>query len=332
MIFFLLAAALLAVGCHRTDPDPGPGDEICLSVSTSQSKETKVVTIDNNEELTIRDIRVDAYFHGTTNSLFSNALLRYRAYTSRWEFYSTSASDWTHFYWPIEGSVHATAGTVSSIDFVGYVPYTPPTEITINAYSASNGPSFSAALPYTSGTPNTFTETDQAPIREFMYAYATDQTKGSGSGTVNLVFQHAFALVNIYLKSAKRGTVINSIQLSGINTSGTFVYISGWGSLGTEATLSKTVGKTIPNQLNFNSLIGGPYMVIPQTLSGSNNLIVNQTYNASTGDISGTINETWAPGYIYNYYLDLGEDEGRILVDVVVEAWQTHTVPTIDVK
>lgn len=334
MIFYLLAALLLAVGCHRTDPDQGPGDEICLSVSTSQPKETKVVTIDNNEELTIKDIRVDAYFHGTTISLFENAKLRYQPNlitTNKWQF--VDGGDYaTHYYWPIVGSVHSTAGVVGSIDFVGYVPNTAPTGYTLNAYSDSNGPSFSVALPYTAGTPNTFNETNQNSTREFMYAYATDQTKDSGSGTVNLEFQHPFALVNIYLKSAKRGTVINSIQLSGINTSGTFVYSSGWGSLGTEATLSKTVGKTIPNQLNFNSLIGGPYMVIPQTLSGSNNLTVNQTYNASTGDISGTINETWAPGYIYNYYLDLGEDEGRILIDVVVEAWQTHTVPTIDVK
>ena len=317
-------------------------DEIKFQVSTaSQMGTTRVVTIDNDAELSIQFIRVDAYFNGTTTSLFDNAQLRYRAYTTRWEFYSTSASNWTHYYWPIEGSVHSTAGTVGAVDFVGYVPYTPPSEITLNAYSTSNGPSFSAALPYTAGSPNTFDETNQNPLREFMYAYKTNQKNdydgdtpktGSDLGSVALQFQHPFALVNVYLKSAKRGTVINSVQLSGINTSGTFVYSSGWGSWGTSATLSKTVGKTVPNELNFNALIGGPYMVIPQTLSGSNNLTVNQTYNATTGDIHGTINDTWSPGYIYNYYLDLGKDEGRILVDVVIEPWQTHTVPTIDVK
>lgn len=329
----LLAALLLAAACHKTPEAPEePGTEICLSVSTAQPVETRITTIDNDVELSINFVRVDAFFHGTTTSLFSNAQLRYRAYTDRWEFYSTSASDWAHFYWPIEGSVYEPVGTVNSLDFVGYVPYTPPGEISLNDYSASNGPSFSAVLPYTSGTPNTFTETDQAPIREFMYAYVPDQTKDTNSGTVNLEFQHPFALVNIYLKSAKRGTVINSVHLGGIKTSGTFVQHTGWGSLGTEATLSKTVGKTVPGQLNFDSLIGGPYMVIPQTLSGSNNLTVNQTYNASTGDISGTINTTWEPGHIYSYYLDLGADSGRILVDVVVEAWQAHTVPTIDVK
>ena len=327
----MLAALLLAVAaCHREDPAPtGPGEEIRLDVSTVQPEETKVVTINNNEELTIRNIRVDAYFNGTTTPLFSNAQLRYRAYTDRWEFYST---DWTHYYWPIVGSVHETVGTVGSIDFVGYVPNTVPTGYTLNAYSATNGPSFSVELPYTAGSPNTFNETNQISTREFMYAYVTDQTKDTNSGTVNLAFRHPFALVNIYLKSAKRGTVINTVELSGIKTSGTFVHSSGWGSLGNEATLSKTVSKAVPGQLNFDSLIGGPYMVIPQTLSGSNNLTVNQTYNESTSNIQGTISATWEPGYIYNYYLDLGKDEGRILVDVVVEAWQAHTVPTIDVK
>ena len=314
--------------------------EITFNVTAaSQTGTTRVVTINNDTELEIRDIRIDAYFNGTTTALFSNALLRYRAYTSRWEFYSTSATDWTHYYWPIEGSVHiASSTTVGAIDFVGYVPFTPPGEITLEDYSASNGPSFSAVLPVSEGI---FNESTQSSVREFMYAYKTNQKNdydgatpktGSNIGKVDLEFQHPFALVNIYLKSALRGTVINTVQLSGINTSGTFVYSSGWGSLGTSATLSKTVSKTVPNQLNFNALIGGPYMVIPQTLSGSNNLTVNQTYNASTSNIQGTISTIWLPGKIYNYYLDLGADSGRILVDVVIEPWQTHTVPTIDVK
>lgn len=317
-------------------------DEIKFQVSTaSQMGTTRVVTIDNDAELSIQFIRVDAYFKGTTTSLFDHAQLRYRAYTTRWEFYSTSASDWTHYYWPIEGSVHSTAGTVGAVDFVGYVPFTPPSEITLNAYSTSNGPSFSAALPYTADSPNTFDETDQNSLSEFMYAYKTNQKNDydgntpktdSDIGKVELEFQHPFALVNLYLKSARLGTVINTVELSGISTSGTFTHSSGWSSLEKSANLKKTVGKNVPSELNFNALIGGPYMVIPQILSGSNNLTVNRTYNATTGEIHGTINDTWSPGYIYNYYLDLGKDERRILVDVVIEPWQTHTVPTIDVK
>ena len=330
IFLLLLSAAGLLTGCVI---DPAPEDtpqEIQFQVSTAAPDiATKVITINNNEELTIRFIRVDAYFHGTTTPLFSESQLRYRSMTGRWEFYST---DWTHQYWPIEGSNYAAVGTVGSIDFVGYVPSTAPTGYTINAYSAANGPSFSVELPYTAGTPNTFNETNQNYTREFMYAYVTNQTKDTNGGTVDMQFRHPFALVNIYLKSAMRGTVINSIQLSGINTSGTYVHASGWGSLGNVANLSKDVNKIVPGQLNFNALIGGPYMVIPQTLSGSNNLTVNQTYNASTSDVRGTINATWDAGYIYNYYLDLGADSGRILVDVVIEPWQTHTVPTIDVK
>ena len=332
IFLLLLSAAGLLTGCVIDSAPEDTPQEIQFQVSTAApTPATRVTTIDNNVELMIRDIRIDAYFNGTTTALFSNAMLRYYSFTSHWAFYN---GGWIQYYWPIEGSIHATAGTVSSIDFVGYVPYNYNeqgyTALNINDYSASNGPSFSATLPSSDGT---FDETDQAPVREFMYAYVTNQTKDTNGGTVDMQFRHPFALVNIYLKSAKLGTVINSVQLSGINTSGTFTYSSGWGLQATPATLSKTVGKTVPGQLNFNALIGGPYMVIPQTLSGENNLTVNRTLpNEGPTPVSTTLAPTWLPGMIYNYYLDLGKDDGRILVDVVIEPWQTHTVPTIDVK
>lgn len=347
-IGLLLLAAKMFAGCSADIPELTVQDESSKEIkiqvcSTSSTDATRANIISDNTDLQSHDIRIDAYYHGTSTSLFDNAKLRYRSgYITRWEFYSTSSSDWTHYYWPIAGSVYSEAGTVGAVDFVGYVPYTPPSGIiTINDYSDSNGPSFSAALPYTAGSPNTFDESSQNDLQEFLYAYKTNQRNdydgatpktGDNIGKVALDFQHPFALVNIYLKSVRRGTIINTVELSGIATSGTFIYSSGWSSLGTSATLSKSVGKESPLQLNFNTMIGGPYIVIPQTLSGSNNLTVNQTYNESTGDIHGTINDTWLPGMIYNYYLDLGKDNGRILIDVEIEPWQTHEVPTIDVK
>ena len=284
---FLLAAGLLA-GCTADTPEPSAPDdsqkEIRFKVSTaSQTEATRVVTINNNVELTIENIRVDAYFHGTTIPLFSEALLRYRTFNSHFEFNTGPRNNWIRYYWPIGGSVHASAGTVSSIDFVGYVPYilqsstedigtyAIPTNITLNAYSATNGPSFTATLPITTGSPNTFNETNQTSLREFMYAYAGNQTKDTNAGTVNLEFQHPFALINFYLKSAKRETTINSITLSNLKTSGTFTHAgvnAGWSGLGTDANLIKTVSKKVPDELNFNALIGGPYLVIPQDLTG----------------------------------------------------------------
>lgn len=356
LMLSMLVVGLLSACSADTDnsaPDKVKGVDDKKTVEVSQQEITFNITGNWNQEASTRvtaitsydlknyDIRVDAYFHSLTTAYFSNAKLRYHMTFDKWYFYS--GDDMTHYYWPIDGS--STSGgsiTVNGLDFVGYLPYNlSNTCVTLGEYSSTNGPSFSCELPVTGSDPYTFSETDQTSLQEFMYAYKTNQKNdydgntpktGSDIGKVELEFQHPFALVNLYLKSAKLGTFINTVELSGISTSGTFTHSSGWSSLEKSANLKKTVGKNVPSELNFNALIGGPYMVIPQTLTGSNNLTVNKTYSETTGDVQATINDTWAAGMIYNYYLDLGKDEGRILVDVVIEPWQTHTVPTIDVK
>ena len=106
-----------------------------------------------------------------------------------------------------------------------------------------------------------------------------------------------------------------------------------WSSLDTEANLSINVGKNVPGQLNFNALIGGPYLVIPQTLSGDDNLTISRIYNEVSSTPTATISGTWEPGKSYSYYLDLGEDENVILVSVTIEEWATCNYKTpIDVN
>ena len=375
-IGFLVPAALMLLAlpaCQKTQEvqvEEQPGEEILME-PTSASPVTRAMSlIENETALRGYDIRIDAYFHDSAQALFSGAKLRYQTADlyRRWMFVDNS-SYIIHHYWPIEGSVHAGAGTVSSVDFVGYVPYSadatiPNTGVTIGEYTPGywvsesytpGAPSFSATLPVTAGDPNTFNETNQANLQEFMYAYKANQTKDSDAGerektgaevgSVAMTFQHPFALVYIYLSKAKRNTKINSITLSGLKTSGTFTHGSGWNtSEGVVANLYKEVNKTIPDALNFKAIIGGPFLVIPQDLTGStNNLTVNRTYPGNsedpedTANIQASITTNWQPGYIYSYYLDMGEDSGQILVDVTIEAWMENWQGTgynmeIDVK
>lgn len=361
---FLLAAGLLT-GCSADEPETpvkdGSQKEIKFQVSSATTTNaTRASIFDNDDNLQDQNIRIDAYFHGLTTTFFSEALLRYRGFTNHFEFNTGPLNNWIQYYWPIEGAVLTSPSIENtSLDFVGYVPYilqssdenvgtyAIPDYITLNAYSASDGPSFSAALPYTEGvveddpaTPyldermNRFNEEDQSTLQEFMYAYATNMRSSTNNGTVDLEFKHPFALVNIYLKSAKRGTVIDTVKISGISTSGTYTHSNnGWGSLGNPANLLKPVKKTVPSELNFNAPIGGPYLVIPQTLSGENNLTVNLTYNSSPEKKSATLSTTWEPGKIYSYYLDFGTDTDAILINVTIEEWVTHDYKTpIDVK
>lgn len=335
---FMLAAGLLA-GCSAdTSELPVANEtqeEIKIHVSsTSTTDATRATIINDNTDLQGQDVRIDAYFHGTTTNFLDGAKVSYNTVYSTWLFYETT---WTHYYWPIEGSVHSEAGT-GAVDFVGYVPYTTPSYISNQSYTAGH-PSFVATLPITSGTPNTFDETNQSSLQEYMYAYTDNQTRRTNSGIVNLQFEHPFALVYFYLGKAKRNTTINSVTLSGLKTRGTCTFnsnsVSGteWSSLDTEANLLITVGKHVPAQLNFNALIGGPYLVIPQTLSGTDNLIVNQTYNGIPSTPAATLSGTWEPGKIYSYYLDLGVDENAILVRTTIEEWATCNYKTpIDVN
>lgn len=335
----LLAVALLPA-CQK-DPEPAPEpEEIAVTVSSQAMESTRALTlIEDATTLRDYDIRIDAYFHGTTTAYFSGSRIKYKpgALVSSWNFVNLSDDYDNPHYWPIEGSVYtATSITVGSLDFVGYVPYASTaaisnTGVTIGTYAAG-APTFSAALPITSGSPNTFGETNQASLQEFMYAYTGDQKKGydgetpktgADIGKVAMNLQHPFALVSFYLKQSPRNTTFTSLTLKDINTSGSYVHGTGWASLGTPADLSITVNKTIPDELNFNGLIGGPYVVIPQTPATANNLVVNRTPSGeSAGDITATINTTWMPGKKYSYYLDLGKDDGHILVDVVIETWQ----------
>ena len=338
---FLLAAGLLT-GCSADEPETPVKDdsqkEIKFQVtSASSTNATRALIFDSNSDLQSHDIHIDAYYNATNTKYLDGARLKYNSTYTKWLFYS---SDWTNYYWPIPGSVLTSSSiTVSSLDFVGYVPYTQPSCIGEITYSVDNGLSFPATLPITSGSPNTFNETNQTSLQEFMYAYEGNQTKDSNSGTVNLQFQHPFALVYIYLGKAKRNTTINSVTLSGLKTEGTCTFnpnntpATVWSSLDTEANLVKTVGKTVPGQLNFSALIGGPYFVIPQTLSGDKNLTVNRTYEDDTSDIYATLSTTWEPGKVYSYYLDLGEDLDVILINVTIEEWATYNYKTpIDIK
>jgi hypothetical protein len=335
--------------------------EILLNITDNKFNEadTRAIIIYSTDSLRVRNkdiARIDAFYHLNTAKYLNAARIRYDG--TNWLFHT--GSNWTKYYWPIPNSHDETRGVDvdanGTLDFAGYIPYTIPHSDTPGEYSIAldgvqiNPPKFTCSLPITiptppSDDPNTFGDAEQSTLQEFLFAYLPNQTTSTQSaagGKLNLPFQHPFALVNFYLKEAKRGTIINKVTLKsgengikGIKTKGTYTYggTPAWTFDGTEANnypanlvIDFTPGgKEVPNVLNFNGLIGGPYVVLPQDLTGSTkNLIVNRTYDESTDNILGDIATTWQPGKIYNYYLDLGKDENQILLDVVVQDWVTQ--------
>ena len=350
-------------------------DALLFDISaTSPADGTRANTIDSNDDLigTYGDpaqtgLNINAYYDGSTVAYLSNVPLKYFATGSKWVFWNQTAGDWAHYYWPIPNSRDVTnsvdVDAYGTLDFVGYVPYTLPTSANANDYQISynytGSPVFTCTLPYTVGTSNDpatsyidesrnrFNATEQATLNELLVAYSPDRTKTTDNsaisltdGVVPLNFQHPFALVYFYLKQAKRGTVLNSITLSDLNIKGVYTAGSGWGSYdATTASLTFALngntGLTVPDEVNFNAILGGPFVVMPQTLATANNLTVNRKLPdaADPSNQTASLATTWAPGMVYKYYLDLGKDDKHILVDVEIEPWgtQDYKIP-IDVK
>ncbi len=296
---FLLAAGLLT-GCSSDDASESPvqgkatesKQEIQLLASGKPF--TRATTIDDNTALQGQDLKISAYHHGTETAYLSNATLHYA--TDAWKFWSGDAE--THYYWPAKGSIIGGI-TYSSLDFVGYCPYTKPDYITSLSYTYSGGITFTADMS------SYMTSTAQAGITEFMYAYLeaqTYETQAAASGqALPMQFQHPFAKVYFKLSSASGTAVtVNSITLTDMKTSGTYNSKATpvWSPQGGGATLTISgTGDT-------------PYLVIPNNY-GSKTLTVNATWsewgNEVTANVSANVAFNWAAGTSYTYTLTLSK-------------------------
>ncbi len=289
---FLLAAGLLT-GCSSDDASESPGQP-----KTTESKQeiqllatgkpfTRATTIDDNTALQDQDLKISAYHHGTETAYLSDAKLHY---ASGWKFWSSSAE--THYYWPAVGSKLGDI-TVSSLDFVGYCPYTQPDYITSLNYTYSGGITFTADM----------TKTHDI---EFIYAYLPNQTyttQTSAGGALPLTFQHPFARLYFQLSSASGTAVtVNSISISGTDIATTRSYThstssTGWSSVSGSGTLSG---------MSLNT----PYIVIPYSY-GSKTLTVNATWsewgNEVRANVSANVAFNWAAGTSYTYTLTLSK-------------------------
>ena len=323
----MLAALLLAVAaCQRTDPDPGPGNEICLNANTMQDDATKATVVNSDSDLQSKDITVYGYFHGS--SPYRNCFYSDMHYSSgTWEFINGSG-DQVHFYWPIEGS-YISSTAVSSLDFFGwcpselpsYIPYFNPT---------LTGPIFQcSSLPVSSAT--------QAATEEFLYAYLPDITyedQVNAGGAISLEFIHPFAIINLDVKTSHRAVYnLNTITFKDIKNSGTYTHnnVNKWATSGYDTDFSLTLADGIAEDAALTSsqksTMGCPAIVLPQTLVTTNQIEVKLTWNDGDAEQTYTFNNPvseWQPGKVYNYTLDL---LGEIKFSVTIDDWSAEETP-----
>lgn len=326
----MLLAAMLLAACSDDTPDTSAEvAEIRFRADAGQVMEgTRATTISSNSELQSQELRIDAYFHGTTTPYFSNALLDFQS--SAWGFYQSVGGTQLHYYWPIEGSVEtASSINVGSLDFIGYCPYSlDNTCVTLNSYG--NGSlSFSCTLPMTNATlevEETGEEetgegkTTQANLKEFLCAYQPNQTKATNSGTVNMTFKHPFARIYFKLSAASGGSVsINSVTIAGVKNNGSCTFdgtTSSWTPSG-DATDLVVTGTPATGDT--------PYLVLPQTFDSNLTFTVNATWSSwsnVTKNVSASVDVgSWAAGTSYTYTFTLKEDALIVDTSKFTEQW-----------
>ena len=319
-----LAAVLLAFSACQKVPTQAPegnAPEICLSVSTVVSPDTRVAIVNSDEDVQDDDIIIYAYFH-STNTIYlgdGTVRLKYDSVNSLW-YFDDGSGNTLHYYWPIAGSYYTTPDpdVPATLDFIGYWPAAAkPAYISSFAKSGSGVQFTCTNLPGT--------ESPQA----FLYVCmpeqsSTDQT-GAAGGKLPLVLNHPFAKINFQVARSRIGLTLSSVVVSGFKNSGSFLSTANpqWSSLSGSQTFSMaSINETYGAVHSFPHEIGGPYLAIPQ--SGTLTFTINATWagwSPSSQEITKNVAFAWEPGRSYTYSLDLD----TVNFTVTVESWGTNT-------
>lgn len=324
-----MLAAMLLAACGGSD-DGGEGSqqnliptEICVRTSLA-TMQTRAATVDNIASLQTKDLMIDAYYHDTETKYLDGKTLHYDNVSepNTWKFWAADAQE--HYYWPFEGSTVTIAGeptTASTLDFVGFCPYTKPSYIGAPTYDHSTG-----AVSFTCDMSSYMTLAQQANMEEFLVSVLTNQTlatQTAAGGALPMVFKHPLALIKFTITEASGTHVqINSISISDLKTSGTCTY-NGTTMNWSEQTGSATM--TIEQVLkNGGTTESTPFLVIPYNY-GSKYLTVNATWDDWSGvtisDYGTNVDFNWEPGYIYTYNLTLDKYGLKVDISKFTEQW-----------
>ena len=277
---------------------------------------------------------------------YINSRVWYFADGKKWWF--RKGNEWYDCYWPKN----------SKLNFFAYMPWVADSAATtIGDYSYANGPTFSCNLPLD----NTAQAMNQNKVWEFMYAFTRDKK----DEIVPLNFVHPMSAVYFKLKQSHRDLTIHSLGFEKIYNKGTFCYdeettqenganfTSGftcdncWTPVNEpRQRMNINIEKTIPENINFDAEIGGPYIVMPQLFEGNNaadtltlyvtytwDTEINTTRGIALKKVHSATEQGWQPGKKYTYILDLGDNQEEILFRVMVEPWKVENYKdTIDIE
>ena len=141
-------------------------------------------------------------------------------------------------------------------------------------------------------------------------------------------FKHPFVAVYFKLSPESSRMTVNNIALDDLYLNGSFSCKKNkWIPSGNPGTFTATINKRIPNDVNYNTIFAGPYLVMPQELSNQVKLILNATRavegndNGTTVSAEASLTGEWEPGKKYIYTLGVGDKNEEIYFSVAVEDW-----------
>lgn len=340
LIYTLLLTVVVACSEEQL-----PGNEgispIRLSVVSSGAMSSRAHLYEGTSDIVAeKQFALDAFLIDGNNTRYLENTWVY--YFDAWRFRDkTYQGKLLDYYWPNDHRVN----------FLAYMPYDlDKTFITGSGISFTDeaGVRIDCSLPGTSGNKrvvNDTNETERAAengIHEFVYALRKNCWKGEkDKDPVNLHFVHPFAAIRFRLSQSHRDLTIHSITLNGVYNKGTYTneddtydnYLSNQSGLtyekwqtGDAGSLTLNYEKKVPHDINYYSLIGGPYLVIPQALDNVT-LSVNYSWNTTSKGNTAAVKlatieiPVWYPGMIYTYTLDLGDNKEEILFKATVEPW-----------
>lgn len=342
---YIVLAVLLLASCSEKGLRTDSENAIRLIIDVPQTRATLFEGAASllNEEIGGGDFTVSAYVAGNGPNVgkqyIADARVNYFKAAGDWRFATMSGGliNYFDYYWPKD----------EKLNFFAHMPMdASQAAVTDKGYTKEGQPWFSFSLPLYAYDPEPeeadpnvpASSPNQETLREFIYAYTPGQDKAEQDekGGVQLQFRHPFAALYFDLGKSYR-MKLKSLTVMNIDFEGTYSYDgSDWGLTQTGAgNLYISVMADVPSdELNFNSHIGGPYIVMPQDMDKDDSDVENdvklriigsrlggEVYDHPVRLAADGLPEKWEAGMKYTYTLNLGEADEEILFKVRVEEW-----------
>ena len=181
--------------------------------------------------------------------------------------------------------------------------YWPGANKTVNFYAYYPASITNGTITHTAGTTPilTYTVPDNVSNQIDIMTATGNNVNGNTNSSSPLTFNHIFAAVRFAVgtNGLPSGT-IKSITITGVKTSGTYTFGSGWTVGSTTSSFTVSPSTTITGSAG-SSITSDAFtlMMIPQAFT---NATITLTYNTGTS-YQQTISGTWAANNIYTYNL-----------------------------